>query len=81
MQSSLNNHDNTITRNNLAIMGLFEKWIRITITADEGPFHEKSSHVEEKNLSNSAMKTSIYYVCIAYLICSKTNWRIQYIIA
>ena len=36
-----------------------------------GPFHGKSSQVEKNKLSNSAMKTSIYYSCIAYLICSK----------
>ena len=45
--------------------------------ARNGPFHGKSSHVEKNKLSNSAMKTSIYYFCIAYLICSKTNLRIQ----
>ena len=35
-----------------------------------GPFHGKSSQVEKNKLSNFAMKTSIYYFCIAYLICS-----------
>ena len=45
--------------------------------ASEGPFHGKSSQVEKNKLSNSAMKTSICYFCIAYLICSKNNFRIQ----
>ena len=40
-----------------------------------GPFHGKSSQVEKNKLSNSAMKTSIYYFCIAYLICSKFFWE------
>ena len=39
-----------------------------------GPFHGKSSQVENLN-SNSAMKTSIYYFCIAYLICSTFFWE------
>ena len=42
-----------------------------------GPFHGKSSQVEKNKLSNYAMKTGIYYFCIAYLICSKTIFRIQ----
>ena len=43
----------------------------------KGLFHGKSSQVEKNRLSNSAMKTSIYYFCIAYLICSKTILTIQ----
>ena len=31
----------------------------------------------KKKLLTSAMKTSIYYFCIAYLICSKTNLRVK----
>ena len=38
---------------------------------------QKKSDVAEIRISNSAMKTSIYYFCIAYLICSKTKLRIQ----
>ena len=45
--------------------------------ASTGPFHGKSSQVEKNKLSNSAMKTSIYYFCIAYLICSKNCLRMQ----
>ena len=50
----------------------------LTLTLDPNdPFHGmghgKSSQdqVEKNKLSNSAMKTSIYYFCIAYLIRSK----------
>ena len=48
------------------------RWLSIA-----GPFHGKSSQVEKNKISNSAMKTSIYYFCIAYLIGSKTFFRIQ----
>ena len=43
----------------------------------EGPFHGKSSQVDKNKLSNSAMKTSIYYICIAYLICRRKKLRVH----
>ena len=43
-------------------------YIIIVDSTGTGPFHGKSSQVEKNILSNSAMKTSIYYFCIAYLI-------------
>ena len=50
---------------------------RKLVTGHTGPFHGKSSQVEKNKLSNSAMKTSIYYFCIASLICSKILLRKQ----
>ena len=44
---------------------------RLLDNAIRGPFHGKSSQVDKNKLSNSAMKTSSYYFCIAYLICGE----------
>ena len=52
-------------------------WCTFVAEIGTGSFHGKSSQVEKNKLSNSAMKTSIYYFCIAYLICSKNCLRIQ----
>ena len=51
-------------------------WCKL-VTGHTGPFHGKSFQVEKNKLSNSAMKTSIYYFCIASLICSKFFLRKQ----